>query len=225
MKVFISADIEGTAVTATREGCRPGEFEYERSRKEMTAEVVAAAEGARAAGAELVVVKDAHGPGLNILPEELPEYVQLIRSWSGSPEMMVEGLDSSFDAAFFVGYHNAAGEGGNALSHTINGGVVHRITVNGQPASEFLIYSWMAAWYGVPSVLLTGDKTLCEVGGGAAPLPGYRAGKGRRGGTFPGPQPSFGPQTDPGGGRAGSEAGLVRRPYHPAGAFPGRADL
>ena len=73
------------------------------------------------------------------LPEELPEYVQLIRSWSGSPEMMVEGLDSSFDAAFFVGYHNAAGEGGNALSHTINGGVVHRITVNGQPASEFLI--------------------------------------------------------------------------------------
>lgn len=45
MKVFISADIEGTAVTATREGCRPGEFEYERSRKEMTAEVVAAAEG------------------------------------------------------------------------------------------------------------------------------------------------------------------------------------
>ncbi len=147
MKVFISADIEGTAVTATREGCRPGEFEYERSRKEMTAEVVAAAEGARAAGAELVVVKDAHGPGLNILPEELPEYVQLIRSWSGSPEMMVGGLDR-----------------GNALSHTINGGVVHRITVNGQPASEFLIYSWMAAWYGVPSVLLTGDKTLCEVG-------------------------------------------------------------
>ena len=72
MKVFISADIEGTAITATREGCRPGEFEYERSRREMTAEVVAAAEGARAAGADLVVVKDAHGPGLNILPEELP---------------------------------------------------------------------------------------------------------------------------------------------------------
>ncbi len=110
MKVFISADI-------------PGEFEYERSRREMTAEVVAAAEGARAAGADLVVVKDAHGPGLNILPEELPEYVQLIRSWSRSPEMMVEGLDESFDAALFVGYHNAAAEAGNSLSHTINGGV------------------------------------------------------------------------------------------------------
>ena len=164
MKVFISADIEGTAITATREGCRPGEFEYERSRREMSAEVVAAAEGARAAGADLVVVKDAHGPGLNLLPEEMPEYVQLIRSWSRSPEMMVEGLDESFDAALFVGYHNAAAEEGNSLSHTINGGVVHRITVNGLPASEFLIYSWMAAWYGVPSVFLAGDRALCEVG-------------------------------------------------------------
>ncbi len=154
MKVFISADIEGTAITATREGCHPGEFEYERSRREMTAEVVAAAEGARAAGADLVV----------ILPEELPEYVQLIRSWSRSPEMMVEGLDESFDAALFVGYHNAAAEAGNSLSHTINGGVVHRITVNGRPGSEFLIYSWMAAWYGVPSVFLAGDRALCEVG-------------------------------------------------------------
>ena len=169
MKVFISADIEGTAITATREGCRPGEFEYERSRREMTAEVVAAAQGARDAGAELVVVKDAHGPGLNLLPEEMPEYVQLIRSWSRSPELMVEGLDESFDAAFFVGYHNAAAEEGNSLSHTINGGVVHRITVNGRPASEFLIYSWMAAWYGVPSVLLTGDRTLCEAGAGLHP--------------------------------------------------------
>ena len=138
-------------------------YDQKVNKKEIKLAMRSALSGKLADG-ELVVVKDAHGPGLNILPEELPEYVQLIRSWSGSPEMMVEGLDSSFDAAFFVGYHNAAGEGGNALSHTINGGVVHRITVNGQPASEFLIYSWMAAWYGVPSVLLTGDKTLCEVG-------------------------------------------------------------
>ena len=63
MKVFISADIEGTAITATREGCHPGEFEYERSRREMTAEVVAAAEGARAAGADLVVMSSSSAAG------------------------------------------------------------------------------------------------------------------------------------------------------------------
>ena len=164
MKVFISADIEGPAPAPAGGGGRGGEVGQDARRREMTAEVVAPAEGARAAGADLVVVKDAHGPGLNILPEELPEYVQLIRSWSHAPEMMVEGLDESFDAALFVGYHNAAAEEGNSLSHTINGGVVHRITVNGRPGSEFLIYSWMAAWYGVPSVFLAGDRALCEAG-------------------------------------------------------------
>lgn len=162
MKVFISADIEGTAITMAREACRPEGFDYERSRKEMTQEVVAAAEGAHAAGAELVVIKDAHGPGINLYPECMPEYVRLIRGWSNEPRLMIEGLDESFDAAMFVGYHSAAGQEGNVLSHTINGRMVQKITVNGQPASEFLIYSWLAAYYGVPSVLLTGDGALCE---------------------------------------------------------------
>lgn len=162
MKVFISADIEGTAFAATWDATHVGGHDYERNRQEMTNEVLAAAEGAHAAGAELVVVKDAHGPGINIYPEQMPEYVQLIRGWSFEPRVMVEGIDETFDAAFYVGYHNAAGLGGNILSHTISGGSVQSIKVNGEPASEFLIYSYMAAYYGVPSVLLTGDKELCE---------------------------------------------------------------
>lgn len=161
-KVFISADIEGTAFAATWDATHPGGHDYERNRQEMTSEVVAAAEGAHAAGADLVVVKDAHGPGINIYPEQMPAYVQLIRGWAFEPRCMVEGLDESFDAAFYVGYHNAAGQEGNVLSHTISGGAIQYIKVNGEYATEFLIYSYMAAYYGVPSVLLTGDKTLCE---------------------------------------------------------------
>ncbi len=164
-KVFISADIEGTAFAATWDSTRIGGHDYERNRQEMTKEVLAAAEGARAAGAELVVVKDAHGPRVNIYPEEMPEYVQLIRGWAFEPRCMVEGIDETFDATFYVGYHNAAGQEGNTLSHTIAGGAVQHITVNGEIASEFLIYSYMAAYYGVPSVLLTGDRTLCEISG------------------------------------------------------------
>lgn len=164
MKVFISADIEGTAFAATWEATHVGEHDYERTRQQMTNEVIAAAEGAHAAGAELVVVKDAHGHGINIYPEQMPEYVQLIRGWSFEPRVMVEGIDETFDAAMYVGYHNAAGLEGNILSHTISGKQVQYIKVNGEFASEFLIYSWMAAYYGVPSVLLTGDKLLCENG-------------------------------------------------------------
>lgn len=160
-KVFISADIEGTAFAATWDSTRIGGHDYERNRQEMTNEVIAAAEGAYAAGAKLVVVKDAHGPGTNIYPEQMPEYVQLIRGWTFEPRCMVEGLDETFDAALFVGYHNGAGLEGNSLSHTISGAAMG-IRVNGEAATEFLIYSYMAAYYGVPSVLLTGDRALCE---------------------------------------------------------------
>lgn len=161
-KVFISADIEGTAFATTWDSTHIGGHDYERNRQEMTNEVLAAAQGAYEAGAELVVIKDAHGPGINIYPEQMPEYAQLIRGWTFEPRCMVEGIDETFDAALYVAYHNAAGQEGNALSHTISGGAVQEIRVNGQIASEFLIYSYMAAYYGVPSVLLTGDKTLCE---------------------------------------------------------------
>lgn len=160
-KVFISADIEGTAFAATWDSTHIGGHDYERNRQEMTNEVIAAAEGAYAAGAELVVVKDAHGPGINIYPEQMPEYVQLIRGWTFEPRCMVEGLDETFDAAFYVGYHNGAGLEGNILSHTISG-AAGAVRVNGEAATEFLIYSYMAAYYGVPSVLLTGDRALCE---------------------------------------------------------------
>lgn len=161
-KVFISADIEGISFCVTSESTKPGGHEYERCRREMTNEVLAAAEGAREAGADLVVIKDAHGCALNIYPEEMPEYVQLIRGWLFEPKAMIEGLDESFSCAMFVGYHSAAGQEGNSRSHTLSGRVVQRISVNGVPCSEFLIYSWLASYYKVPTVLLTGDRALCE---------------------------------------------------------------
>lgn len=121
MNVFLSADLEGTAFAVTRESLRPGGHDYERSRQEMTLEVLAAAEGARAAGADPGGGPGRPRPGINPLPEQMPDYVELIRGWSYEPRMMVEGLDEHFDAALFVGYHSAAGQEGNALSHTISG--------------------------------------------------------------------------------------------------------
>ena len=46
---------------------------------------MAACEGALAAGATQIVVRDAHGSGRNILQEHLPKQAQLIRGWSGHP--------------------------------------------------------------------------------------------------------------------------------------------
>ena len=160
MRVFISADIEGIATTtiwpqAQREG-----IGYAEACREMTAEVAAACEGAIAAGASYIRVKDAHGSGTNIDPAGLPRCAELTRASCGSPWSMVYGITDGFDAAMFVGYHCAAGRSGNPLSHTETTSTVY-VKLNGVKCSEFQLYSWACTLAGVPSVLLAGDEMLC----------------------------------------------------------------
>ena len=162
MKVFISVDIEGvTTTTAWDETERNTSTSYELHAKQMTDEVLAAVEGAKAAGAKEIFVKDAHSSGRNIDPTRMPSGVTLIRGWSGHPYSMVTGIDNTFDAAMFVGYHTAAGRMGNPMSHTLSGAHTGLI-INGVKASEFMLYSYAAALEGVPTVFLSGDKMLCE---------------------------------------------------------------
>ena len=118
MRVFISADIEGTTFTTLWDETELGHNMYAAAAKQMTAEVKAACEGAIAAGADYILVNDAHDYAVNLDVNELPECVEVIRGWSGSPMGMVDGVDNSFDAAMFIGYHSAAGRCGNPLSHT-----------------------------------------------------------------------------------------------------------
>lgn len=161
MKIFISADMEGLTTTTLPDDYVPGTPDYPFHARQMTAEVVAACEGAIQAGAKEIYIKDAHEEGNNIDANLLPKCTKLIKNWSGHPYGMVEGINSSFDACLFIGYHAAAGCNGNPLSHTIS----HKpfsITLNGQPVSEFMIYSYVAALEGVPVIFLSGDKQICE---------------------------------------------------------------
>jgi D-amino peptidase len=161
MKVFISADIEGIVGTTSWEETGAGKPGYPAACQQMTAEVKAACEGAIAAGADYILVKDAHGSSRNIDITQLPACVELIRGGAGLPFSMAYGVDESFDAAFFVGYHSPAGFNENPLSHTYSTKTTC-IKLNGKPCSEFMLYSWAAASVGVPTVLLAGDKALCE---------------------------------------------------------------
>ena len=162
MKVFISADIEGVTTSTLWTDIDPSHPGYQAHAKQMTEEVLACIQGAKNAGATEIFVKDAHGRyGANIDPSRMPSGVTLLRGWTGHPYVMVEGIDKTFDAALFVGYHSAAGRPGNPLSHTISGGLVY-MKINGIVASEFMIYSYACALEGVPSVFLSGDKMLCD---------------------------------------------------------------
>ena len=162
MKVFLSADIEGTCGIVDRaETDRGSVADYTPLARQMALEVKAACEGALAAGASEILIKDAHGTARNLDHGQLPRRTRLMRGWTGDPLSMMSGLDrENFGAVFFTGYHAWAACGGNPLSHTMNGRNEY-ITINGERASEFLINSYTAGYYGVPVAFLSGDSALC----------------------------------------------------------------
>ena len=162
MKIFISADIEGVTGTTVWEETTRGKEVYGEFQEQMTREVAAACEGALAAGASEVVVKDAHDTGRNIVGALLPEGVRLVRGWSRHPYLMMQELDASFDAAMMVGYHDCGGNGGNPLAHTLRSVQYREVTVNGMRVSEFHINAFTAALEGVPVAYLSGDRAICE---------------------------------------------------------------
>ena len=166
MKIFISADMEGVAGVSARDEVTKGEVDYAAAQAQMTAEVRAASLGAFSAGASEVWIKDAHWTGRNLDPAGLPapegKRLRLIRGWSGHPFSMVQGLDATFEAVGFVGYHSSAARGGNPLAHTLSSRLLAAVRVNGELLSEFQIFSWAASTVGVRVGFLAGDRALCE---------------------------------------------------------------
>ncbi len=157
MKLFISADIEGiSGVTNNEHSSSSGRLHNE-ARRWMTGDVNAAIEGACAAGVTEVLVKDAHGSALNIMPDELDERATLIQGW-GVQDGMMEGLTDQFDLVFLVGYHAMAGSADGVLAHTWSG-APRSLRVNGIETGEFGISALFAGALGVPIGLVTSCET------------------------------------------------------------------
>lgn len=159
MKVLISADMEGiTGVVHDDQVSRDGK-DYDRARRLMTQEVNAAIRGAFAGGATEVIVNDSHASMRNIIIEELHPEAQLI-SGSQKPLSMMQGIDETVDAVFFVGYHARKGTAYGILDHTYSGRSVIRYTINGVEYGETGQNALIAGAYGVPVVLVTGDTQV-----------------------------------------------------------------
>jgi D-amino peptidase len=154
-KIFISADMEGISGISASDQLSATGAEYNRSRKMMADDVNAAIRGARRGGATEIVVNDSHGSMRNLRLEDLDDQVRLI-SHSFKRSGMMEGLDESFDAVIFIGYHAKAGNATGLFAHT-GSGVVRDVRVNGTSLGEGGLNTMVAAWYGVPVALVTGD--------------------------------------------------------------------
>lgn len=163
MKVFISCDMEGVAGIVDWAQCRvDGGAAYERGCRLMLGEVNAAIRGAVTAGATDVVVNDSHGAMANLDPDLLEPPASYV-SGRHKPGYMMQGLDSSFDAVFFVGYHGSISGPPSVLSHTYNPEVISAVRLGGDEVGESGVNALVAHAYSVPVALVTGDDvTLSE---------------------------------------------------------------
>lgn len=160
MKVFISVDIEGICGVVNSDSTGQGGKTYDDARRQMTAEVNAAAEGAFAAGATEVIINDSHGGMNNIIPRDIHPDAHVILG-TPKPLMMMEGVSADCDAAMFIGYHARMHSHG-ILSHTISGAVVSSVWINGILCGETGINAGLAGHFGVPVVFVAGDKHVTE---------------------------------------------------------------
>jgi len=156
VRVFISCDMEGVAGIVDWQQVTAGP-EFALGRRLMLEEVNAAIDGAVEGGATSVVVSDAHGEKQNFPPDELHAEAEYC-SGRLKPLTMMEGLDSSCDAIFLVGYHGAAGGPASVLSHTYNPAAVQTVTLNGVLVGEGGVNALVALHYGVRIALISGDQ-------------------------------------------------------------------
>lgn len=156
LKIYISVDMEGVAGVVTADQLIPSGFEYERFRRFMTNETLAAIQAAKESGATEIVVSDSHGNGENLLIEQFPKEVRIVRSWPRHGGMMA-GLDETFDAALFIGYHASTTNPRGVRAHTFSSAHLARVTLNGNAVTEGEFNAAYAGALGVPVIFASGD--------------------------------------------------------------------
>lgn len=160
-RIFISSDIEGTCGIAHWDETELTKPDHAYFSRQMTREVSAACEGALSAGAEHLLIKDAHDSARNLLPDQLPREAEIFRGWGSDIHSMISGIDAGFAGCIFTGYHSPSNTDTSPLAHTMNL-QNYSILINGIQASELLMNAYSAAMYDVPLIMVTGDLGICE---------------------------------------------------------------
>ncbi len=158
MEIYITLDVEGVTTVTNLEQVRHGNPEFAGTRLLLTQEINASIDGALAAGVEGILVNEGHGQHRNVIPDLLNSNARLLTGRSKLFHLM-EGIDRGFEAMFMIGYHAGAGKRYGILGHTFH---AFNCTVNGRYMSEVGLCVALAGYYGVPTVLVTGDTETCR---------------------------------------------------------------
>lgn len=97
---------------------------------------------------------------VNLLVEDLPAYVEIVRGFPRPPSMVAGVEDCKI--AMFLGYHAKFGTAKSTFDHTYSGTSINHMEVNGLEVSEFLLNAYVAGELGVPVVLVAGEAQILE---------------------------------------------------------------
>jgi D-amino peptidase len=160
VRIFISVDMEGISGIGTPAMTSPTGKDYALGRKLMTDEVNAVVAAVLQRGPAEIVVNDSHGDMQNLLETELDSRVTYIQG-AIKPVGMVEGLDSTYSGAIFLGYHSRAGTPNGFIAHT-GTGAVKGLWLNDVEVGEGELNAAYAGSMGVPVILVAGDSAFVE---------------------------------------------------------------
>jgi D-amino peptidase len=158
MKIYIFADMEGISGVSGSDFVKQDGRLYQEGRKYYTMDINACVNACFKAGAEEVVVRDGHSSGNHVIWSEFTPGAELVQGQSGIKRF--PGIEDS-SAIIFLGYHAMAGTPEALLEHTYSSASVQNMWVNGKLAGEFAIDSAIAAEYGVPTIMVSGDDKIC----------------------------------------------------------------
>lgn len=159
MKIYVFVDMEGISGISGSDFVRSDGRLYQTARRYYTEELNACIQGCIEGGASSVIARDGHGSGNHVLWDELDSRAELIQGPTGA--VRFPGIEECA-GLILLGYHARAGTAGALLEHTYSSATIQNMWLNGRPVGELGIDAGIAADYGIPTILVTGDDAVCR---------------------------------------------------------------
>ncbi len=161
MKIYIFADQEGISGVSGKAYINKAVEKphlMEEARRLLLHDVNACIEGCCRGGATEIIVRDGHGGGGSLKRSEVDPRADLIDG--DTPRIRFADIEGSA-GLILLGYHAMAGTKGAILEHTYSSAGYQKMWLNGREAGELGIDAAIAAEYGVPVIMISGDDKVC----------------------------------------------------------------
>ena len=153
--ILMITDAEGVGGVCRQDQTDPKDQEM---RQLLTGEINAAVEGFLAGGADEVVVWDGHDGSQTLSTLTIHPRARLVIGVLG-PSML---MDRGFSAVAYIGQHSKANTRGGIMAHSYSSLGIQNMLLNGKPVGEIEVIAAMAGHFGIPAIMLSGDRAAAD---------------------------------------------------------------